>query len=284
MEPLLRRPLHCLPVAPLLLASICSCGVSVVAQQSETIDNDQAQFERVGREEASDHPVVASDEAERLAVAARQITEKTNAFRGENGRDPLESNPRLVEAAVEFARYMARTGRYGHQADGQRAGQRVAEEDYEYCLVAENIAYAYRSTGYEAGELTEQFVQGWIDSKGHRENMLLETATETGVGIAQDEQTGYYFAVQLFGRPRSAAIEFTVTNRASEEASYTLTFRGGTRSFSLPPRATMTHTRCRPPEIWLAGSGDEQRLSVEASDQFVIRTDNGKLSLAKDGQ
>lgn len=262
---------------------LVSCGLApAVAQQSETVDDDQAQFERVGREAAVDHPVVASDDSEKLRTAAEEIVQRTNAFRNENDREPLQTDPRLVEAAVEFAKYMARTGRYGHQADGQRASQRIAEESYDYCLVAENIAYAYRSTGYEAQPLAEQFVQGWIESKGHRENMLLEPATETGVGVAQDEKTGYYFSVQLFGRPRSAAIEFTVTNESSEEAAYKLTYRDGTRTFSLPPRATMTHTRCRPPEIWLAGSSeDQQRMKVDANDQFIVRTEKDQPVLIR---
>ena len=38
--------------------------------------------------------------------------------------------------------------------------------------------------------------------------------TETGVAVARSEKTGYYYGVQMFGRPKSAAVVFKVENRA----------------------------------------------------------------------
>jgi uncharacterized protein YkwD len=43
-------------------------------------------------------------------------------------------------------------------------------------------------------------VEGWKRSPGHRRNLLAREATQTGVAVARSDQ-GYYYAVQLFGRP-----------------------------------------------------------------------------------
>ena len=45
--------------------------------------------------------------------------------------------------------------------------------------------------------------------------MLDADATETGISVARSEHTGYYYAVQMFGRPKSDAIEFQISNRSS---------------------------------------------------------------------
>jgi uncharacterized protein YkwD len=91
---------------------------------------------------------------------AQLIIEKTNAFRREQKLAAVEVNPRLAAAAEDFARYMARTNRFGHTADGSRPADRAAKHGYAYCIIAENIAYQYRSQGFTAAELAEALFQG----------------------------------------------------------------------------------------------------------------------------
>src|SRR5690606_33078617 len=126
----------------------------------------------------------------------------------EQQRDPLEVNVQLTKAARAFAAYMAKTNRYGHNADGHSPVERVAAAEYDYCTVRENIAYAFRSGGFNSEALAERFTTGWKKSPGHRQNMLARYVVETGVAIAKSNDTDTYFAVQLFGRPKSKAIEF----------------------------------------------------------------------------
>ena len=96
-------------------------------------------------------------------------------------------NPDLTDAARDFAAYMARTSRYGHTADGSRPADRAASHGYEYCVIAENIAYAFNSDGYTTEELGKTFVEGWKHSPGHRRNMLDPDVAETGVAVARSE-------------------------------------------------------------------------------------------------
>ncbi len=180
-----------------------------------------------------------------LARAAGLIVDRTNAFRKEHGREPVRVNDKLTAAARYFAEYMAKHDEYGHTADGSRPADRATKHGYDYCIVLENIAYAFDSRGFDTGPLAEQFVTGWKESPGHRKNMLDPDATETGVAVARSEKTGHYYAVQMFGRPKSAAIEFTIDNRAGEAVEYTI----GEKTFTLQPRFVRTHTRCRPSEV-----------------------------------
>jgi hypothetical protein len=77
--------------------------------------------------------------------------------------------------------------------------------------------------------------------------MLDGAATQTGAGVAVDAR-GAYFAVQLFGRPKSEAIRFSVTNAANAPIEY----RAGEQAFALAPRTTREHTVCRPLSLGLS--------------------------------
>jgi uncharacterized protein YkwD len=122
------------------------------------------------------------------------------------------SDPELNKAAEYFAQYMATHDKYGHTADDNRPADRAKKFGYRYCIVLENIAYQFSSIGYTTQELGEKFFAGWKTSPGHRKNMLDPAVAQTGVAVAQSQDSGYYYAVQMFGRPKSKSIEFSLFN------------------------------------------------------------------------
>ena len=155
-----------------------------------------------------------------VAEAAKQIFDATNRFRREEKRSELKENRQLAETAAYFARFMASTDKYGHEADGKTPADRAKEHKYDYCAIAENIAYVYSSEGYTTDEVAKGLVEGWKKSPGHRKNMLDPDVTEAGMAVAQSEKSGKYYGVQMFGRPRSAMIEFEVVNESGEDVKY----------------------------------------------------------------
>lgn len=174
---------------------------------------------------------------------------------------------------------MARTERYCHQADGKEPADRAARHGYDYCLVAENISYQYSSADFHTADLAQRYVEGWKSSPGHRKNMLSRDATDTAVAVARSEKSGRYYAVQMFGRLKSASIEFRIVNSAREPVRY----RVAERSFTLPPGAGMVHQLCAPEEVTLeAARGNragkvtprngEKLLVVREPGGFAIRT------------
>lgn len=179
----------------------------------------------------------------------QRIVASTNAFRREEKLSATERNPQLVKAARYFADFMARTDLYSHSADGSEPAERAKKFGYDYCIVAENIAYVVDSRGFGTADLASRLFDGWQNSPEHRRNMLGPNVTDTGVAIAQSAKTGRFYAVQLFGRPKSESIEFKIENRAGVEVGYVL----DGQTLALPPRVTRTHRSCKPFELAFRG-------------------------------
>lgn len=215
--------------------------------------------------------------APNLVQAARLIVETTNAFRRDKGLPPAELNPKLSSAALEFANFMAREHKYSHHADGRAPADRAKIQGYDFCLVSENIAYQYASVGFSTEELAQAFFRGWQESPGHRKNMLDPDVTETGVGLARGK-TGYFFAVQMFGRPKSKSITFEIANQSDATVEYML----DEEKFSLPPQHTRMHEQCRPPKLTVQWPDGQKTtpLTPKNGDHYVVsRTPAGKLQI-----
>lgn len=211
-----------------------------------------------------------------VATATERIVEGTNRFREENHLPSLTSDKTLAQTASEFANYMASTDRYGHRADGQTPAARIEANGYEYCTFAENIAYFFHSNGYEAKPLAKRSVDSWIASPGHRANMLKPHITEIGVGVAQSEATGVYYAVQVFARPKTAMLTFQVENQSTGSVNYSL----GKSDFSLPPRYTRTHMQCVPASLLLETQSGEQTETPANASHYRITDDGDGLKLS----
>ena len=209
----------------------------------------------------------------------KAIVARTNALRKDEGREPVAVNTALAETARTFAEFMAKNDLYGHTANGKTPPERAKINGYDYCIVLENIAYAFDSRGFSNDKLTDDFVTGWKNSPGHRRNMLDRDATETGVGVARSEKTGHYYAVQVFGRPKSAAIAFTVANKSGAEVKYSV----GDAAYTLPARYSRTHTICRPAEVMFQWP-DESKSSVKPAggEQYAVTKDGEKFQVAKE--
>ena len=186
-------------------------------------------------------------EPRELPEVVEQIIAQSRAFRQQQERSDVEIDPHLTETARYFAQYMAKTNQYGHQADGQRPSQRAKAHGYEYCMVSENIGYLFSTQPLAADELARRFVEGWKESPKHRENMLEPAVTQIGAAVAQSQASGYYFAVQMLGRPESAAIRFELTNKTQTVLRYRL----GEQWLELPPGYTRLHQRCQTGEVTL---------------------------------
>ena len=220
------------------------------------------------------HAAPAAD----LDEAARQITERTNRFRQENDLPPLETDETLRKTAADFAAFMAETDKYGHRADGRTPTMRAKAAGYEMCMVRENIGYQLDTGGTDVAELVETFAQGWIDSPSHRENMLARHATETAVAIAADESGDKHFAVQLFGRPRSASFRVTVVNRDDVTRTLSIESESGGDDIELPPGSRLKMRRCFPTEFSVqSDSSDETGGSMTVDDDAALEIRGGTI-------
>jgi uncharacterized protein YkwD len=215
-----------------------------------------------------------------LRKAEQEVLRLTNAFRKQAGREPLKTEKRLEKAAAYFAAFMARTDKYGHDADDNKPEDRIAACQYEACLTAENIAYAMDSDGFATKDLARTFFEMWKKSPPHRDNMLDPDATEVGIAIAFAPASGRYYVVQDLASPKTATIRFQVTNQTTETLRYRVKSAGHgeppSDEIELPPRGTMIHASCRSAKLDWSWTKPDDEVPVENNQQFVIRkTDRG---------
>ena len=216
-----------------------------------------------------------------LREESRGIVRQVNNFRQQHDYPPLAINPALERTAKYFARFMARTDTYGHTADGHRPAERARQRGYEFCIVSENIATLYDSTGLTSEELTQQLFRGWKRSPEHKKNMLDPDVVDTGIAVAQSDQTGHYYGVQMFGRPQAKVIEVQVRNHTNAFITYEL----GKRTFPLPPQYTRMHQRCRLAELafhWPGAQGDTTIQAHNGARYTIVSKDSEKFTVKKD--
>ena len=124
-----------------------------------------------------------------------------NAQRAAAGCPALGMNPALQQAAQSYASAMATQNFFSHRApNGAGISQRAWAVGYRFHKLAENIA---------AGQKTpEAVVKTWMNSPGHRHNILTCGLQETGIGVVYQPddaplrgQSGalHYYWVQMFG-------------------------------------------------------------------------------------
>jgi hypothetical protein len=109
------------------------------------------------------------------ALAAESPAELISSFRLKHGEVRVVRDATLDRIALDQARAMAAKDDLSHEVLGPFNG-RIAPAGAG--RAAENIAYGYESFEKTLGQ--------WIDSSGHRKNLLLHNASRVGVASARD--------------------------------------------------------------------------------------------------
>ncbi|MFG0266740.1 MAG: CAP domain-containing protein [Rhodopirellula sp. JB055] len=222
-------------------------------------------------------PLMAEEESTAIAVdtekdspmidqVEKAIVKQINDYRSKKNLRRLKVNDELQTTAKKFAEFMAESGKYGHHADGKTPAERAEAAGYEYCVVRENIAYRTNTGEVTAESLVDIFVPGWIDSPPHRENIVAPHLTQTGAAVATKDQATFY-AVHLFGRPKSAQIEISVLNQSGEVQTLSIETNESVDEIELPPRTTVSMKRCFPTTFQMDGL---EAMTVDKSSELVL--------------
>jgi uncharacterized protein YkwD len=136
-------------------------------------------------------PVAPPAAAPTLTSIEARVNELTNQQRAANGCGPLRTDGGLTNAARAHSADMAANNYFSHTGrDGSDFVVRAQRAGYQNAS-AENIAWGYRTA--------DEVVTGWMNSEGHRRNILNCTYVAVGVGIGtKADGTPYY--TQDFGR------------------------------------------------------------------------------------
>lgn len=166
-----------------------------------------------------------------------RVLELTNEFRAENGVKPLKLNTELNAAAQAHSEDMAQQDYFDHTGkNGSKPWDRAKVVGYEARAMGENIAAGQRTP--------EAVVQAWIDSPGHRANLLNASYTELGVG--------YFYLT-----PDTGSVNYN---------SYWAQLFG---SGDLNPTANLPTSTASGPTLSIPNSSDDEIIGTSASEQLV---------------
>ncbi|MGF1554149.1 MAG: CAP domain-containing protein [Paracoccaceae bacterium] len=150
-------------------------------------------------------PAAAAEVPDDLAALRERALALVNEDRAAHGLPTLEPRAALDEAAQVHAEDMAAQGYFAHEApDGDDVRDRyLAAGGGRWKVARENIA---RCTNCAPDrERIEAFQEGWMDSPGHRANLLAGGLAGFGFGIAASGDR--VWAVQTFAGPGASSDE-----------------------------------------------------------------------------
>jgi Cysteine-rich secretory protein family len=123
-------------------------------------------------------------------AAEGELFALANQSRAQLGAAPLRWDRALAEAAMRHCERMVQEGpishRYGGEAD---LTERAAATGAHFSLIEENIA---------AGSYAAQLHEGWMNSPGHRRNLLNPDVDRVGIAVIQTR--GVMYAVADYAR------------------------------------------------------------------------------------
>jgi uncharacterized protein YkwD len=138
----------------------------------------------------------------------RAVLERINTVRKDKGLRALASRPRLKNAATQHVKNMAVKGYFDHSwSDGTPYGRWIRRfwpgPGYHGWSVGENLYWEGPTT------TAKRVVTAWMNSPGHRKNMLTRGWRYMGVGAVRIQNgigeyarvtTAYLFAVEFGSR------------------------------------------------------------------------------------
>ena len=144
-------------------------------------------------------PATTAEDEARTPVASRRFREiesleqqcldEVNRLRRRNGLPRLVFHDELLRVAREYSRRMAEQNFFAHNdPEGRSVRERVDEADIRWRMVGENLAY---SNGYVNPVAAS--IHGWMDSPGHRANILEPDFKLTAIGAWIREDGTVYF-------------------------------------------------------------------------------------------
>jgi uncharacterized protein YkwD len=164
------------------------------------VEEKVALVEETKKEVITPPPLRVEEELSGSFLTQAGVIQWTNFQREEEGLSPLKENPKLNASAVMKVEDMLAKQYFEHISPSGKGVEGLAEEvDYEFIAIGENLALGDFQND-------EALVQGWMDSPGHRENILSSRYQEIGVAVLQGEFDGEitWLAVQHFTLPLTA--------------------------------------------------------------------------------
>lgn len=132
-------------------------------------------------------------------ITVENVIREMNAMRAAKGLPPLVVNGKLTQAAESRMQDMIDGEWWSHESpDGISPFVWLSAADYDYMYAAENLA-----AGFETSPV---LVEAWMESPGHRANIVGVQYAECGIAIIDGSTKGRALGksvVVLFGRQKT---------------------------------------------------------------------------------
>ncbi len=136
---------------------------------------------------------------------AEQLFALANQARAQVSAAPLKWDAALAEAARQHCARMVAEGPIAHRYGGEASlTDRAAAAGAHFSLIEENVAL---------GQYPEQIQQGWMNSEGHRRNLLNPQVDRVGIAVIAHE--GALYAVADFARGEQALTQEQAENEVA---------------------------------------------------------------------
>ncbi|HEY9699519.1 MAG TPA: CAP domain-containing protein [Trichocoleus sp.] len=166
-----------------ILLTLSSCGFVNEILQEYSLSPGQ-----------SSQPEPMPSQSPSTATMETQVIDQINQIRLQKGLSELRFNEKLTVVARRYSKEMAEKNFFSHNSpQGDTVVERVRAEGVYYIMVGENL---FRGTNLP--QPVSIAVSGWMNSPGHRANILRSEYRETGVGVWRIGNT--YYMTQLFLR------------------------------------------------------------------------------------
>ncbi len=171
-------------------------------------------IEQIQKEISAPSPLRKYSQLKNAVLTTSGIFTWTNNARSANKLPALKGNNLLDQVAEARARDMFAKQYFAHVSPTEEKASVLAEKfGYDFAAIGENLALG-------DFENDEALVNAWLESPGHRANVLSITYLEIGIaavkGIYEGRET--WIAVQIFGKPLSVCPQLDAALRANIEA------------------------------------------------------------------
>jgi hypothetical protein len=156
-------------------------------------------MEEIEKRISTPPPLRATEDSPEAFLIAEEVVKLTNAERTKAGLSLFKINVKLSASAGFKVKDMFYSQYFAHESpSGITIGDLAASVGYEFIAIGENLALGNF-------ENDEDLVNAWMNSPGHRENILNPKYKEMGVAVAKGTFEGKttWMAVQHFGLPLS---------------------------------------------------------------------------------
>ncbi|KYH29150.1 MULTISPECIES: CAP domain-containing protein [Clostridium] len=138
-------------------------------------------------------PTQNNEQTSTISAEANKVIELVNAERSKNGLAPLKANAELSKVAVAKAQDMIDKNYFDHNSPTYGSPFDMMKKfGISYIAAGENIAYGQKTPS--------EVMNAWMNSSGHRANILNANFTEIGVGMVK-KADGTPYWVQMFINP-----------------------------------------------------------------------------------